>query len=217
MRPVSSRSIHACSRIARGARANRRRDRPPGGGAARVAGLSARWTSIRPSPATTLGRSSGSIGSCGSASTADLRAALKKTAPDVVLLCTSSALKAVAPQIETILKARKADRLDDRGAGLPVVQPAPAGRRHRRCGETGKGRGARHWREPRLRHGRPACHIDRRVRARGPDHHQPHPGRAHPAAALPAEDRVGPHARAVRRSGCNSGRCGTSASPSRLR
>ena len=38
----------------------------------------------------------------------DLRAALKKTAPDVVLLCTSSALKGVAPQIETILQARKA-------------------------------------------------------------------------------------------------------------
>ena len=38
---------------------------------------------------------------------ADLRAALKATAPDVVLLCTSSALKAVAPQIEAILKARK--------------------------------------------------------------------------------------------------------------
>jgi 2,4-diaminopentanoate dehydrogenase len=38
----------------------------------------------------------------------DLRRALKKTAPDVVLLCTSSALRSVAPQIETILKARKA-------------------------------------------------------------------------------------------------------------
>src|ERR671910_3726381 len=38
----------------------------------------------------------------------DLRAALQGTAPDVVLLCTSSALKAVSPQIDTILKARKA-------------------------------------------------------------------------------------------------------------
>jgi 2,4-diaminopentanoate dehydrogenase len=38
---------------------------------------------------------------------ADLRAALKRTGPDVVLLCTSSALKVVAPQIDTILKARK--------------------------------------------------------------------------------------------------------------
>ena len=38
----------------------------------------------------------------------DLHAALEGTSPDVVLLCTSSALKTVAPQIETILKARKA-------------------------------------------------------------------------------------------------------------
>jgi len=37
----------------------------------------------------------------------DLKAAIKATAPDVVLLCTSSALKTVAPQIATILQARK--------------------------------------------------------------------------------------------------------------
>ena len=36
----------------------------------------------------------------------DLARTLKTTAPDVVLLCTSSALRAVRPQIETILKAR---------------------------------------------------------------------------------------------------------------
>ena len=38
---------------------------------------------------------------------ADLSGTLKARAPDVVLLCTSSALKAVAPQIEAILRARK--------------------------------------------------------------------------------------------------------------
>jgi hypothetical protein len=37
----------------------------------------------------------------------DLKGALKAAAPDVVLLCTSSALKAVALQIETILRARR--------------------------------------------------------------------------------------------------------------
>ncbi len=37
----------------------------------------------------------------------DLRAALKATGPDVVLLCTSSTLKGVAPQIDTILRAKK--------------------------------------------------------------------------------------------------------------
>jgi len=36
----------------------------------------------------------------------DLRTALKTTRPDVVMLCTSSALRAVAPQIETILNMR---------------------------------------------------------------------------------------------------------------
>lgn len=37
----------------------------------------------------------------------DLRGALEATAPDVVMLCTRSALKTVAPQVEAILKARK--------------------------------------------------------------------------------------------------------------
>ena len=38
---------------------------------------------------------------------ADLRAALKATAPDVVALCTSSSFRAIVPQIETILQARR--------------------------------------------------------------------------------------------------------------
>jgi 2,4-diaminopentanoate dehydrogenase len=38
--------------------------------------------------------------------TNDAAGALKRTKPDVVVLCTSSALKKVMPQIETILKAR---------------------------------------------------------------------------------------------------------------
>jgi 4-hydroxy-tetrahydrodipicolinate reductase len=37
----------------------------------------------------------------------DLAVALTATVPDVVLLCTSSALRTVAPQIETILRAKK--------------------------------------------------------------------------------------------------------------
>ncbi len=36
----------------------------------------------------------------------DARAAMKATKPDVVVLCTSSSLKKVVPQIETVLKAR---------------------------------------------------------------------------------------------------------------
>lgn len=37
----------------------------------------------------------------------DLKGAVKALAPDIVMLCTSSALKTVLPQIETILGARK--------------------------------------------------------------------------------------------------------------
>src|SRR4029079_3319626 len=37
---------------------------------------------------------------------ADAKKALKAAKPDVVILCTSSSIKAVLPQIETILKAK---------------------------------------------------------------------------------------------------------------
>ena len=56
----------------------------------------------------------------------DARKAIKASKPDVVVLCTSSSMKKVLPQIETILKPEGADRLDDRGAGLS--------RRRRTCG-----------------------------------------------------------------------------------
>lgn len=36
----------------------------------------------------------------------DLKAALKRTKPDVAVLCTSSSMKTVEPQVETILKAK---------------------------------------------------------------------------------------------------------------
>jgi 4-hydroxy-tetrahydrodipicolinate reductase len=43
------------------------------------------------------------------------RKALKSTKPDVVILCTTSSI-GVIPQIETILKSKVNDRLDDRRA-----------------------------------------------------------------------------------------------------
>src|SRR5215470_9397290 len=36
----------------------------------------------------------------------DAKGTLRKSKPDVVILCTSSSMKSVMPQIETILKAR---------------------------------------------------------------------------------------------------------------
>ena len=65
------------------------------------------------------------------------------------------------------------------------------------AGEEGQGGGARHRRQSRLRDGRAADHADRRLRAGRSDPRRPHPGRAHPPAAVPAEDRRRPHARAV--------------------
>ena len=50
---------------------------------------------------------------------------------------------------------------------------------------------------PGLRDGRAADHADRRLRAGRRDPRRPHPGRAHPPAAVPAEDRRRPDARAV--------------------
>ena len=94
-------------------------------------------------------------------------------------------------------QAQGADRVDDRGAGV-----SDEGQHALRAGdpparEEGEGRGARHRRQPRVRHGRAADHADRRLRARRSAAHRPRAGRAHPAAAVPAEDRRRPDARAV--------------------
>ena len=128
----------------------------------------------------------------------DARKAIKAAKPDVVVLCTSSSLKKVLPQIEAILKLQGADRLDDRGAGLSDQGATCATRaRSTQLAKKAQGGGARHRREPRLRDGRAADHADRRLRARRGDARRSRPGRAHPPAAVPAEDRRRPDARAV--------------------
>ena len=126
-----------------------------GGGAAGSQDCRRLSTSIRPSQAVMLARLSGSIASSGFALTATCAAALKETcARTWSLLCTSSALAVGRATDRDHPQGQEGHRVDDRGAGLPVVQPAPAGRGHRRCGKTGKGRRARHGRKPWLRHGR---------------------------------------------------------------
>ena len=76
-----------------------------------------------------IGRDVGEVAECGRSVrvkvTGDLRKAVKAAKPDVAVLCTSSSLKAVMPQLEELLKLR-----------LPVVStteelayPAPANRR----------------------------------------------------------------------------------------
>ena len=57
-----------------------------------------------------VGRDLGDIAGCGRPLrvkvTPDARAALRQSKPDIVVLCTSSSVKAVLPQIEGVLKAR---------------------------------------------------------------------------------------------------------------
>ena len=98
----------------------------------------------------------------------DAAKALKSAKPDVVVLCTSSSIKKVMPQIETILKAKIADRLDDRGARLSRLHAHPAGAADSRVAKKAKvavlGTGV----NPGLRDGRAADRADRRLRARRP-------------------------------------------------
>ena len=84
----------------------------------------------------------------------DLKGTLKAKAPDVVVLCTSSSLAAIVPQIDTIARA-----------GTPIVStteelayPAYSHKRlavdHRRDRAQAEDRGPRHRRQSRVRDGR---------------------------------------------------------------
>ena len=72
----------------------------------------------------------------------DAKKAIKAAKPDVVVLCTSSSLKKVLPQIEAILKLQGADRVDDRGAR---VSDARRNLRYARAIHAAREEGAR-WR-----------------------------------------------------------------------
>ena len=125
-------------------------------------------------------------------------AAIKTTKPDVAVLCTSSSLKKVWPQIETRPEAEGADRLDDRGALVPWFSNRALARKIDAAAKKAKvavlGTGVN-----------PGFAMDalpialtavcERVDAM---RDRPRPGRAHPPAAVPAEDRLRPHRRAVR-------------------
>ena len=97
---------------------------------------------------------------------ADAAAAIRKAKPQVAVLCTSSSLKRVWPQLEAVLKLK-----------VPIVSTTEelsypwfsnrALARDRRRGEEGEGRGGRHRRQPRLRDGRAADHAHGDLRARG--------------------------------------------------
>jgi 4-hydroxy-tetrahydrodipicolinate reductase len=118
----------------------------------------------------------------------DAAKALKSSKPDVVVLCTSSSIKKVLPQIEAILKSR-----------TPIVStteelsyratPHAAGAEDSRAGEEGEGGGAWDRRQSGFRDGRAADRADGRVRARRPHHRASRPGRADPP--LPFQQKIG--------------------------
>jgi 4-hydroxy-tetrahydrodipicolinate reductase len=106
-----------------------------------------------------------------------------------VVLCTSSSLKKVWPQIEEVLKLKGADRLDDGGAGVSGVLAQGPGRAHRQGGAEGESRRAGDGRQPGLHDGRTADHAHRRLRQCRIHHGQPDSGRAF--ARLPFQQKIG--------------------------
>ena len=147
----------------------------------------------------------------------DIGKALKSTKPDVVVLCTSSSIKKVLPQIETILKSKTPIVTTTEELCVSRLHAHPAGAPDSCVGQEGEGGRARHRRQSRVRDGRAADRAHGRLRPRRSRRRQPHPGRARPPAAVPAEDRRRADHRAVPEAGATTAACGTSASPSRSR
>ena len=148
---------------------------------------------------------------------ADARKAIKATKPDVVVLCTSSSLKKVWPQIEEVLKLRVPIVSTTEELAYPAYSHKAPGHAHRQGGAEGEGRGAGHGRQPGLHDGRTADHAHRRLRQCRSHHGQPDSGRAIAPAAVPAEDRLRSHAPRSSRRAWTPAPCGTWASPNRSR
>ena len=91
-----------------------------------------------------------------------------------------------------------ADRLDHRGAVVSRLHARPRRRgRSTRWAKKAKVAVLGDRRQSRVRDGRAADHADRGLRAGRPRRRQPRAGRAHPPAAVPAEDRRRADDRAV--------------------
>ena len=79
----------------------------------------------------------------------DARKAIKASKPDVVVLCTSSSLKKVLPQIEAILKLKVPIVSTTEELAYPTQGEHALRARDPPAREEGQGRGARHRRESR--------------------------------------------------------------------
>ena len=145
----------------------------------------------------------------------DVRKTIKTTKPDVVVLCTSSSLKKVLPQMEEILKLKVPIVSTTEELAYPTKSNMKYARVIHQLAKKSKVAVLGTGREPGLRHGRAADHADRRLRACRVGAHRSRAGRAHPTAAVPAEDRRRADARAVpeeggrrQRAACGAGRVG---------
>ena len=145
------------------------------------------------------------------------RGALKRAKPDVVVLCTSSALKKVMPQIETVLKARCRSSAPPRSSSYPVGQNRALAKKIDALAKKAKvavlGTGV----NPGFAMDALPIALDRRVRAGRQRPRRSRPGRPHAPAAVPAEDRFGPHDASSSRRRSRTRACATSGWPSRSR
>ena len=147
----------------------------------------------------------------------DARKAIKATKPDVAVLCTSSSLKKVLPQFETVLKLKVPIVSTTEELAYPTTRKPELRARDPPARQEGEGGGARHRRQSRVRDGRAADHADRRLRARRGDPRRSDSGRADPPAAVPAEDRRRADAASSSRGRSTTGVCATSAWRNRSR
>ena len=127
----------------------------------------------------------------------DPRHAIKKSKPDIVVLCTSSSMRGVMPQIEGVLKLKVPIVTTTEELSYPVRRNAPLARKIDAMAKRAKVAVLSTGVNPGLRDGCAADHADGCVRAHRVGDGQPHSGCEHPAAAVSAEDRRGVVARAV--------------------
>ena len=121
----------------------------------------------------------------------DARHAIKKSKPDIVVLCTSSSIRGVMTQIEGVLKLKVPIVTTTEELSYPVRAERRAWEKNRCDGEASEGCSAVDRRQSRLRDGRAADHADRCVRTHRVGNGQPHSGCENQAAAVSAEDRRG--------------------------
>ena len=141
----------------------------------------------------------------------DAAKALKAARPHVVIHCTSSSLERVMPQLEAILASKAAIVSTTEELAYPFRMHASTDQTARRPGKKVEGCRSRHRRQPRFCDGRSPDCAERGLRAGRRGCRQSDTGRAHAPAAIPAENRRGPHARAV----CEEGE-GSQRAPRRL-